>query len=81
MVKVGDWVIYVDEKGQEHNALVTCVFSHTLPPKDEDTSINVVIVNPDPNQEDSYGRKMLRETSVVHKERQPAHGQYWNIGW
>lgn len=26
---------------------------------------------------DSYGQQLIRESSVVHKGSQPAHGNYW----
>jgi len=66
--KVGAHVKYVDECGVTHDALVTASWG---------TSINVVLVNKDPNQTDSYGQKLVRETSQVHKSQQQAPGRYW----
>jgi hypothetical protein len=40
-------------------------------------SINVVIVCDDPLKTDTYGNQIERHTSVVHKDRQTAHGFYW----
>jgi hypothetical protein len=71
-------VTYVDPRGNERPALVTNVFRQTTKqlggPK---PSINVVFVNDDDKQSDSYGRKIERATSVPHQEQQFAHGNYW----
>jgi len=75
MLKVGDPVTYVDSLAKERPALVTAVWGNfdngNVP------AINIVIINLDENQSDSYGRKIERWTSVVHQSRQPAHGNYW----
>lgn len=72
MVKVGDSVTYVDPVAKERPALVTAVWGDEIP-----CSINVVYVNDDENQSDSYGRKIERSTSVPHRLQQTAHGNYW----
>lgn len=72
-VKSGMHVIWYDEFNHPHDALVTCV--HGQP---EHPSINVVVVNLDKGQEDTYGQKIQRETSVVHKTYQMANGRYWD---
>ena len=69
---IGSVVQYVDEVGKAHDALVTCVFGNTEP-----HSINVMYVSSDEKKEDSYGRQVERETSVVHESMQGAHGQFW----
>lgn len=66
--KVGDHVKYVDECGVVRDALVTASWG---------SSINVVVISKDENQTDSYGRKLERETSQVHKSQQQAPGRYW----
>lgn len=38
---------------------------------------NLVLVNPDPLKEDTYGRQIDRETSVVHLSNNPAKGNCW----
>jgi hypothetical protein len=73
-VTEGDPVIYVDALGAEHSALVTRVWG---PMMGDEVGLNVVFVNPDEDMNDTYGRQIMRETSVVHKTNQPAHGQYW----
>lgn len=40
-------------------------------------SLNLVFVSDDMAKDDSYGRQIERETSVVHQSRQPAHGNFW----
>lgn len=55
-VKVGDAVIFVDPIRNEHNAVVTAVWSPDC--------INVVFVSTDESKTDSYGRQIERETSV-----------------
>lgn len=38
---------------------------------------NLVYVDGDRTKNDPYGRQISRETSVVHKSKQPAHGNFW----
>ena len=79
MLKVGDHVIYVDAHGQERNALVTIVWAGipTYVSESGEPGCNVVIVADDAAKDDPYGRQIERWTSVVHKTKQPAHGNYW----
>jgi hypothetical protein len=70
---IGSVVTYVDSTGHDRPALVTNCFG----PLESKPSINVVIVNDDENQTDTYGRKIERFTSVVHQSNQWAHGNYW----
>lgn len=69
--EVGDHVVFTDDRGRDHDALVTAVHGGTPP------SINVVIAHPDPEHDDPYGRQIKRETSIVHQDNQAAYGQYW----
>lgn len=72
-VSIGSHVIYIDTLGRERPALVTNMFG----PLESNPSINVVFVNDDENQTDSYGRKTERASSVVHHSHQYAHGNKW----
>lgn len=72
MVKTGQYVTYVDPTAKERPALVTAVWGQEIP-----CSINVVFINSDEAQTDSYGRKIERSTSVPHRLQQTAHGNYW----
>lgn len=74
MVKVGQHVKWHDPYGRPHDALVTAVWG----PPESNPSINVVIVNLDEGQTDTYGQKIQRETSVVHQTQQSAHGRFWS---
>lgn len=67
--KVGDACIFADPTGKEHNALITAVWGPNC--------VNVVYVNPDPNQSDTYGQKITRFTSVMRNTIQEAHGNFW----
>ncbi len=72
--KVGDTVTYFDEHGKPHNALVTANWGTGSTP-----SINLVWIDSDETKTDSYGRQIARNTSVVHKSNQSAHGCYWQV--
>ena len=73
MVAIRDSVTFVDALSQSHSALVTAVFTRG----NEPPGVNVVYVSEDPDAHDQYGRQLVRETSIVHKDQQPAHGMYW----
>lgn len=70
-VQKGQHVIYFDPTGKKRPAVVIAVWGVTNP------SINVVYVNDDDNQSDTYGNKIERSTSVPHRFHQQAHGNYW----
>jgi hypothetical protein len=70
--RIGEVVVWHDEHGLPHDALITNVHGEGDTP-----SINVVVVNDDKAQTDTYGRKIQRETSVVHKVNQYANGRWW----
>jgi len=38
---------------------------------------NLVWVSGDVKRKDTYGQQLIRESSVVHRASQPAHGNYW----
>lgn len=72
--KVGDPVVWHDENGNPHNALIICVF----PAQESGMGLlNIMLPSPDENQEDSYGRQIHRETSCMHKSSSNVHGRYW----
>ena len=39
--------------------------------------VNLVFIEDDAMRKDTYGRQISRATSVVHKSKQPAHGNFW----
>ena len=72
-VSKGSYVVWYDPYGRAHDALVTNVWGEGDTP-----SINVVVVNLEDGQTDQYGQKIQRETSVVHRSSQHAHGRFWD---
>lgn len=77
--EVGAHVIYFDELGRPHNALVTIWWGliDSYRAANGEPGCNVVVVSPDEAKEDSYGRQTYHATSVVHKTKQDAHGFKW----
>lgn len=69
MPKYGEPVVFVDPVGQAHPALVTAVWGAQC--------VNVVFVSRDANKTDTFGRQIERNTSCLHQQLQPAHGNYW----
>jgi len=71
-MKVGDVVIYHDERGVAHNALLTSAWEGTQNP-----TVNLIFVSSDESMQDSYGRQTKRESSVIHASNSTVHGRYW----
>ena len=71
---VGESVIYVDEHGQPHFALVSANWGGT---SSDLSSINILYVSPDETKRDPYGRQIERISSVVPGHLQMAHGRYY----
>ncbi len=69
----GDVVIYVDEVGVAHDALVTIYFGGEQP----NGALNCVYVSKDTNKSDPYGRQLERASSVSRQSEHTAHGRYW----
>ena len=67
--EVGDAVIFVDPRGVDHNAIVITRWSSNM--------INLVRASDATDQTDSYGRQIVRDTSVPHKTNSPTHGYHW----
>ncbi len=75
-------IVYVDPKGERHSALVTVWWTGSDPIPEYvsatgEPGCNLVFVSNDPDRRDPYGRQLERATSVVHKSKQPAAGNYW----
>jgi len=81
MIKIGDVVEYVDSQGIPHSSLVLIVWKNEFNRDKNEISLNLAYVPRDNENavpsEDSYGRKIVYETSVVHKDKQSAPGNYW----
>lgn len=65
----GDHVVYTDEHGAPHNALVTAWWG--------DKCCNLLFVVNDEAKKDPYGQQIERRSSSVHKSMQQAPGNYW----
>lgn len=78
-LKVGDSVVYVDQYGKPHTALVTIVWTNieSYQSPTGQPGCNLIFVSDDPSKTDQYGTQIERETSVIHMTHQPAHGRYW----
>lgn len=61
--------VYVDPRGRAYDAIITEVWGPQC--------VNVVYANDVEGQQDHYGQKLIRATSVMHGAVQQAHGNYW----
>lgn len=78
-LEVGSAVVYVDQFGKPHNALVSIVWQSVDSYRSDsgEPGCNLVLISGDASKTDQYGTQIERETSVVHMTKQPAHGRYW----
>jgi len=80
--EIGQHVIYVDPMGIPRDGLVTVwwgdVQSYAAP--GGEPGCNLVFVEGDSARKDSYGRQVSHSTSVVHRSKQAARGNYWCWG-
>jgi hypothetical protein len=65
----GKACVYFDPRGRAYDALITEVWGPQC--------VNIVYVNDNEEQRDSYGQKLLRSTSLMHGSVQQAHGNYF----
>jgi len=82
MLATGDAVIYHDEHGTAHNALLTVVWGSGVDKDnkvfyDDTACVNLVFVSGDDSKQDGYGRQTERRSSVVHVSKTAVHGNYW----
>lgn len=72
-MKVGDSIIFTDRFGKDANALIVTAWGKG------NAALNLVHVSLDESKTDNagYGRQIERQSSVVHKSSQGAHGNYW----
>ena len=78
-LKMGGPVIYVDHRGVERDALVTQIWGPVDDLENNPPSINLVYVSGDEDKDDSWGRQIDRDSSVVHEKHQGAHGNKWRL--
>ena len=65
----GTVVDFYDPRGRRYDALITEVWGPQC--------VNLIYVNDVEGQKDSYGQKMLRQSSVMHGSYMQAHGNFW----
>jgi hypothetical protein len=78
--RVGDMVVFHDNKGVAFSALVTCYHGQVGEAGEYVGNIgcvNLVYVSGDANRQDGYGRQTLHESSVPYVEGWHVHGFYW----
>ncbi len=80
-IKVGQSILYVDEKRQWHDALTTAVWGEPYEGPDGRyvPCVNVLYVDDDERKTDQYGRQIERRTSVPHHSSQTAPGFCWLV--
>jgi len=71
MPEIGQAVIWHDNRGRAHNALVTAVWGPRC--------INILWVSSDESRKDDCGRQFERQTSAPHKSQNDVHGFYWRF--
>lgn len=88
-IKIGEAVIFFDQFGMEHHALLTNVFgerrittfkeegAETVTEQVSNPCVNILMVSPDPKREDSYGRQIERQTSCSHFSTSSAWGMFY----
>ena len=67
--KNGDVIVYVDEHGKPHNALVTNWWG--------DMCCNLLFVVDDADKKDPYGNQIERRSSCSHRKVVQAPGNFW----
>lgn len=67
--KVGDAIIYTDEQGKKHNALVTNWWG--------DTCCNLLFVVDEADRKDPHGNQIERRGSSSHRSVVQAPGNFW----
>jgi hypothetical protein len=77
VLEVGSPILFVDKNRRHLQAIVTEIHGQTEYDEDNPPALNLVYVSPESNEVDCFGRQIRRESSVVHKSRQSANGNYW----
>jgi hypothetical protein len=77
--EVGQPIMFIDTHRVARHAIA---IHWWMPGKDspyseEWAAVNLMLADPDPQKEDTYGRQICRETSVPHLSANPAKGFCW----
>jgi hypothetical protein len=65
----GKSCVFYDARGKAFDALITEVWGPQC--------VNIVYCNDVEGQNDQYGQKLIRATSIMHGSIQQAHGNFW----
>lgn len=82
-LKEGDTVIYFDEFGRQHTALLVAIWGERAGVIDGSTfasnepSVNLLFVSPDEKRTDTNGRQIERRSSCMHVQWQSGWGNCW----
>ena len=71
MPVVGQAVVYHDEVGNPHPALITAVWGASC--------VNLLFVSSNETELDPYGRQIKRESSCTHVGQTPVYGRNWRF--
>lgn len=74
-MEIGAAVVFSDEFSVEHDALITAIHGEYGP--ESKPSINLCYVSKDSARSDTYGRQIMRNSSVPHRSNQSARGMFW----
>jgi hypothetical protein len=79
MAQVGSAVTYVDEHGEEHQALITQRWDGQPAdtPIKETAAVNLLYVSGGDAETDQYGRQIKRASSVQGESAVTAPGRFW----
>lgn len=85
---VGDHVVFIDSRRRRLNALVQAVHGDVRLAQSEYypggecvlvPCINIIVISPDPERHDQYGRQIEHHTSVCwHEQQTPVVGMCWH---
>lgn len=81
----GKHVIFTDELGKQHDAIVTADWGREVAVESDITpghykAINVAYVDMNDGSCDSYGQQIIRKTSVPHRSVMgTCHGMFWTL--
>ena len=78
-LKVGQAVLFIDQRREWHDALITAIWGEPYEGPDGRyvPCVNLLVVDHDERKSDQYGRQICRHTSVVHHTSQSAPGFCW----
>lgn len=77
-MQIGDCVKFVDEHRHVHNALLVNVYDNGKPTEFPNPAVSLLFVSHDSNQNDQYGRQIVRKASVAHYSGSTVAANVWH---